>query len=247
MSPEIFFPLLSGAAAGGFVNGLAGSGMALLSLGIWLQVLPPWQAVSIVAAMSVASGLQGVWSIRRDLRYGTARLGRYLLPAFVGLPIGAAVLEIISAATLKLVVAGFLLLYGAFFMLRRSLPQMSRPTPVIDVLIGLLGGVLGGAAALSGVLLMMWFAVQPWTKNETSAVLRLFNLTILATAVGLFAWQGHYSRDTLVLTGVALPVTLIFSQVGLAVFRRLSDHQFRWLLVWLVFASGIVLALRELG
>jgi uncharacterized membrane protein YfcA len=88
--------------------------------------------------------------------------------------------------------------------------------------------------------------MQPWTKGETSAVLRPYNLIILSIAVVMFAWQGYYSRETLILTVIALPATLIASQVGLAVYRRLTDHQFRWLLVWLLFASGIVLALREL-
>ncbi|MCL4779006.1 MAG: hypothetical protein KJ049_02360 [Gammaproteobacteria bacterium] len=71
MPLELVLSLLAGAAAGGFVNGLAGFGTALLSLGIWLQVMPPWQAVSIVAAMSVVSGVQSLWFIRGELGSGT--------------------------------------------------------------------------------------------------------------------------------------------------------------------------------
>ena len=165
MPLELLLPLLAGAAAGGFINGLAGFGTALLSLGIWLQVLPPWQAVSIVAAMSVASGLQGVWSVRRDLPSGTRRLSRLLMPALIGAPLGAAILGFISATILKIVICSFMLLYGVFFLLRRSLPQIDRPMPVADVYIGFLGGVFGGAASLSGVLPTMWCAMQPWTKG----------------------------------------------------------------------------------
>lgn len=247
MSPELLVSLLIGAAAGGFINGLAGFGTALLSLGIWLQVLPPWQAVSIVVAMSVASGVQGVWSIRRDLRGRARHLARFLLPALVGVPLGAAMLDSISATMLKLAIASMMLLYGVFFLLRRSLPQVDRPMPVADALIGFLGGALGGAASLSGVLPTMWCALRPWSKRETSAVLRPYSLVILTVAVILFAWQGYYSHDTLILMAIALPATLMASHIGLAVFRRLTDHQFRWLLVWLLFASGILLALRELS
>lgn len=246
MTLELILTLLAGAAAGGFINGLAGFGTALLSLGIWLQVMPPWQAVSIVAAMSVVSGLQSIWIIRRDLRGGTGRLARFLLPAFVGIPLGSAALSLISAAALKLVIAGFMLLYGAFFALRRTLPQIDRPMPIADSVVGFLGGVLGGAASLSGALPTMWCTMRPWTKGETSAVLRPYNVVILGIATVLFAWQGYYSRDTLILMAIALPATLISSQIGIAVFRRLTDHQFRWLLVWLLFASGALLTLREL-
>lgn len=246
MSLELVLSLLAGAAAGGFVNGLAGFGTALLSLGIWLQVMPPWQAVSIVAAMSVVSGVQSLWFIRGELGSGTRRLPRFLLPALVGIPIGAATLEFISAPLLKLVIAGFMLLYGAFFAFRRSLPHLERPMPKTDALVGFCGGFLGGAASLSGALPTMWCAMQPWTKGETSAVLRPYNVVILGIAVGIFAWQGHYTRETLILMAIALPATIVSSQIGIAVFRRLSDQQFRRLLIWLLFSAGVLLALREL-
>ncbi len=246
MPSELILPLALGAAAGGFVNGLAGFGSALLSLGIWLQVMPPWQAVSIAAAMSVVSGVQSLWLIRRDLGGGTRRLHRFLLPAFAGIPLGSAALGLVSAAALKIAVAGFMLLYGAFFALRRSLPQIARPMPAADAVVGFLGGVLGGAASLSGALPTMWCAMQAWTKGETSAVLRPYNVVILGLAAAIFAWQGYYAGETLVLMAIALPVTLVSSQIGVAVFRRLADHQFRWLLVWLLFAAGALLALHEL-
>lgn len=136
MSFENIALLITGAAAGGFINGLAGFGTALFSLGIWLQIMPTWQAVAIVAAMSVASGLQSLWLIRKDLNSGLSKLPRFLLPALAGLPAGAAILEMINGQVLKMVIAGFMLLYGAFFTLRRSLPQFSRPMPVVDSLIG---------------------------------------------------------------------------------------------------------------
>jgi len=247
MPLELVLSLLAGAAAGGFVNGLAGFGTALLSLGIWLQVMPPWQAVSIVAAMSVVSGVQSLWFIRGELGSGTLRLPRVLLPALIGIPLGAATLEFISAPLLKLVIAGFMLLYGAFFAFRRSLPHLARPMPKTDALVGFCGGFLGGAASLSGALPTMWCAMQPWTKGETSAVLRPYNVVILGIAVGIFSWQGYYTRDTLILMAIALPATIVSSQIGIAVFRRLSDQQFRRLLIWLLFSAGALLALRELA
>ena len=246
MSLELVLSLLAGAAAGGFVNGLAGFGTALLSLGIWLQVMPPWQAVSIVAAMSVVSGVQSLWFIRGELGSGTRRLPRFLLPALIGIPIGAATLEFISAPLLKLVIAGFMLLYGAFFAFRRSLPHLERPMPKTDAPVASCGGILGGAASLSGALPTMWCAMQPWTKGETSAVLRPYNVVILGIAVPIFAWQGYYTRETLILMAIALPATIASSQIGIAVFRRLSDQQFRRLLIWLLFSAGALLALREL-
>ncbi|MFC6758820.1 TSUP family transporter [Sulfitobacter porphyrae] len=67
MSLYFFVILTLGAAAGGFMNGLAGFGTALFALGFWLQIMPPAQAVAIVVVMSVVAGLQGVWLVRRSI------------------------------------------------------------------------------------------------------------------------------------------------------------------------------------
>ena len=65
MSVELIVWLVLGAAAVGFINGLAGFGTALMSLGVWLQLMALWQAVAVVAAMSATSGVQSLWLIRR--------------------------------------------------------------------------------------------------------------------------------------------------------------------------------------
>lgn len=239
--------LLAGALAGGFINGLAGFGTALLALGFWLQILPPQQAVGIVVIMSVASGLQGVWITRREIRDRPDRLLRFLLPGLIGLPLGVALLGMISVPLLKLTIAGFMIIYGGFFTLRRALPRFERPTPFIDAGIGFVGGILGGAASLSGALPTMWCAMRPWTKGETRAVLQPYNVAILGAAVVIFAFQGVYDLPTLGLTALALPGTLIGAQLGIALFRRLSDSQFRRVLIGVMFASGTLLAIKELA
>lgn len=246
MTTSFIAILLAGALAGGFINGLAGFGTALLALGFWLQIMPPQQAVGIVVIMSVVSGLQGLWITRREIRDRPGRLTRFLLPGLVGLPLGVTLLSMISVPLLKLTIASFMIIYGGFFTLRRALPCFERPTPLMDSGIGFLGGVLGGAASLSGALPTMWCAMRPWPKSETRAVLQPYNVGILGAAVAIFAFQGIYDRPTLVLTALALPGTLIGAQLGIALFRRLDDSQFRRLLIGLMFASGLVLAIKEL-
>lgn len=246
MTVAFVVALLAGAIAGGFINGLAGFGTALFALAIWLQIMPAKQAVPIVVVMSVISGLQGVWVVRNDIRRNPARLARFLWPAVIGVPIGVALLYVMSATILKLTIAAFLIVYGGFFTFRRALPRFDKPTPVWDGVVGFLGGVLGGAASLSGALPTMWCAMRPWSKGETRAVLQPYNVSVLALAILSFAWQGLYTRETLLLIAMALPGTLIGAQTGIALFHRLEDNEFRRLLIGIMFASGVLLALREL-
>lgn len=242
---EFFVLLFLGAASGGLINGLAGFGTALFALGFWLQIMPPLQAVSMVVVMSVASGMQGVWLVRKSITERPKRLARFLIPALPGIPLGVAALSFVPAEVLKITIAGFMLLYGGFFSFRSALPKLERKTPLIDGAVGFLGGLLGGAASLSGALPTMWCAMRPWPKTETRAVLQPFNVVVLGLALIVFALKGAYTWESLKLIALALPVTMIFAQIGIAIFNRLSDDQFRRLIIVLMFLSGLILMLRE--
>jgi len=245
MNSDTVLYVIAGAAAGGVINGLAGFGTALFALGFFLTVIPPLQAVAMLVVLSVVTGLQGVWVVRHAIGENPTRLARFLLPGLIGIPLGVLILSVIDAGTLKAVVAAMLLLYGGYFTLRARLPRFERSTPFWDMLVGFLGGVLGGAASLSGALPMMWCALRPWPKQETRAVLQPFNVVVLAVTTILLALKGAYTRETLIYLAIAIPAALLVAQLGITVFKRLSDTAFRRLLIVMTLVSGVILLLRE--
>lgn len=242
--PDYVF-IIAGAAAGGFINGLAGFGTSLFALGFFLSVLPPTQAVALVLLLSVLTGIQGVWVVRNAIMDNPRRLMRFLLPALVGIPLGVQCLRYVDVQALKLVIAGFLLFYGGFFMARQNLPKIHRATHGIDATVGFLGGFLGGLASLSGALPTMWCSMRPWPKAETRAVLQPFNVVVLGLSAVLLAWRGAYTAETLWFSVIAFPTALAFAQIGIAVFKRVPDATFRRLLIILCFVSGLILMARE--
>ncbi len=239
MNTETILFLLLGAAAGGFINGLAGTGTALFALGFYLVVLDPVTAVAIVALMSVLAGLQGLWIVRAEIFAQPRRLLRFLLPGLAGVPVGLILLDIIDESTLRIAIATLLIIYGGYFGFRAALPAFSRPTPLIDSTFGLAGGVLGGATAISGVIPAMWLSLRPWTKSETRAVLQPYNVTILTTTISLLFLKGAYDRAALNALLVTVPSGLIAAQIGIMVFRSLSDTGFRRLLIILTLLMGL--------
>lgn len=238
--------IFAGAAAGGFINGLAGFGTALFALGFFLTVLPPTQAVALVLMLSVVTGVQGVWVVRLAMFDNPRRLMRFLLPALLGIPLGVMSLRFVDVAMLKLVIASFLLIYGGFFMARSTLPKLDRPTPFIDSSVGFLGGFLGGLASLSGALPTMWCALRSWPKAETRAVLQPYNVVVLGLSALLLAARGAYTSETLQFALIAIPTALVAAQIGIIVFRRIPDAAFQRLLIALCFVSGVILLAREL-
>lgn len=246
MSADFYIYLGLGALAGGFINGLSGTGTALFALGFYLVVLDPIRAVAIVAFMSVLAGLQGLWIVRAEIKAQPKRLLRFLVPGLIGVPIGLSLLSSIDEGTLRIAVASLLIIYGGYFSFRASLPAFSRRTPIIDSVVGLIGGVLGGAAGVSGAIPAMWLSIRPWTKSDTRAVLQPFNVAVLITTVGLLFFEGAYDHIALSALLITIPVGLIAAQIGIRVFKMLSDTGFRRLLIVLTLLMGIGIMVSEL-
>ncbi|MEP6021517.1 MAG: sulfite exporter TauE/SafE family protein [Paracoccaceae bacterium] len=246
MTVEFITFLVLGAAAGGFINGLSGTGTALFALGFYLVVLQPVTAVAIVAFMSILAGLQGLWVVRHAIAANPKRLLRFLIPGLAGVPIGLILLDVIDVRSLRIGIALFLILYGGYFAFRAALPAFSRSTPWIDALIGGIGGLLGGAASMSGAIPAIWLSLRPWPKAETRAVLQPYNVAVLTTTVTLLFLKGAYDATALRALIVTVPCGLIAAQIGIFVFRRLSDDMFRRLLIILTLMMGIGLLISEL-
>jgi len=239
MTTHMLTFLVLGALSGGFINGLTGTGTALFALGFYLLVLDPLQAVAIVALMSVLAGLQGLWVVRTTILSNIKRLTRFLVPGLFGVPMGVSLLVLIDAGTLRLTIALFLIVYGAYFGLRRTLPKFERRTPIADSVIGFFGGLFGGAASVSGAIPSMWLSLRPWPKAEVRAVLQPFNVAILSTTVALLMLRGAFDKTALGALLITVPVGLFAAQIGIFVFKRLSDELFRRLLIGLTLLMGL--------
>ncbi|WP_375230538.1 sulfite exporter TauE/SafE family protein [Roseobacter sp. S98] len=234
-----------GAAAAGFVNGLAAFGTALFAMGFFLTVMPPVQAVALSVGLAAVNGLQGAWVVRREIAQNPARLARFAVPGLLGVPLGVSLLQVLDADVLKLTIALFLICYGGYFTLRRQLPAVTPGTGLPDMAVGFSGGILGGAAALSGALPTMWCSLRGWPKSELRAVLQPFNVIILSATLVLLVFSGAFTAQTLVFFALALPVALLFARLGLMVFRRLPDAVFTRLLIGLCLVSGTAMLIRE--
>ena len=246
MITEFHVYLALGALAGGFINGLSGTGTALFALGFYLVVLDPIKAVAVVALMSILAGLQGLWVVRAEIKSQPLRLFRFLIPGLIGVPIGLSLLEKFDEGTLRISVATLLIVYGVYFGFRASLPAFSRRTPVLDSVVGLIGGILGGAASVSGAIPAMWLSIRPWTKAETRAVLQPFNVAVLSTTVFLLYFKGAYDQTALTALMITMPVGLLAAQIGITVFKRLTDTIFRRLLILLTLLMGVGIMISEL-
>ncbi|ACO78434.1 hypothetical protein AvCA_22430 [Azotobacter vinelandii CA] len=237
--------ILAGALSGGFVTGLAGFGTGLTALGFWLHAVEPAIAAALVVLCSVVGQVQSLCSLRRAFAW--ERAWPFLVGGLAGVPLGVAALRILEVQTFKLLLGVLLIGYTGLMLALRRLPTVALwGGRLADGLVGAGGGALGGVAGLSGPLPTIWCGLRGWSADMQRGVYQPYNLGILCVVLGLYAGQGLLTRQVWELAALCLPATLLGSWLGVRLYRRVSDWQFRYLVLWLLFASGLVLSLSSL-
>ena len=181
--------VLGGAFAGGFVSGLAGFGTGLVALGIWLHVLAPAPAATLVVICSVVSQVQTIPAIWHAI--DRARVGPMLAAGLVGVPVGTRLLVHLDPGVFRLAMGVLLLTFSGFMLLGRVRAQVAWGGRVADGAVGFAGGILGGLAGLSGPLPTMWATLRGWGKDERRGVFQAFNLAVLSAASSVARGLRH--------------------------------------------------------
>jgi len=245
MSSIAFVLLFFGARAGGFVSGLAGFGTALMTLGIWLYVLPPAVAVPLVLICSIVaqtSTLPGIW---RSIDFKL--VWPFLVGGLAGVPLGTMLVAHADPRIFKLSVGVLLLIFPAALYFNRKPMALSIGGRAGDAAIGFAGGTLCGLAGLSGPLPTLWASVRGWSKNERRGVFQIFNWTVLSAALCLQAGTGFITREVIWLALLAFPGTVFGAWLGTRTYHVLSDRNFHDVVLGLLFLSGVGLVWSSAG
>jgi uncharacterized membrane protein YfcA len=220
----------------GFVNGLSGAGFALVSLGFWLHAMSPITAAPLAAFCSVAGHVQSLPRIWANV--SIQRLWPYLVAGLIGVPIGTALLDRVRVQPLKLGVGLLLIAYVSWMGLMRRPPIVRGGGRLADAAVALVAGVMGGLA--------IWAQLRGWDRHQQRAVNQPFNMSVLALSVVTAGIAGFLDRTFFVWALMALPATLIGAQVGVRVYGRITDVQFRWIVLAILGGSGVVLVVSAL-
>jgi uncharacterized membrane protein YfcA len=236
--------VVAGALAAGFVNGLSGTGYALVALGFWLQAMSPLTAAPLTALCGVAGHIQSLPRIWSGVRW--PRLWPMLTAGIVGVPLGTLLLNHLEPRPLKAGVGLLLIVYSGWMALARRPPIVTGGGRAADAAVGLIGGVMGGMASLSGPAPAIWAQLRGFGKDEQRGVNQPFNMSVLFLALVSAGIAGFLDRTFLIWAAITVPTTLIGARIGLALYGRINDVQFRRILLGLLCLSGLTLILTSL-
>lgn len=223
------------------ISGLAGFGFALIASAIWLHALPPILSAPLMVAYGLLVQVYAFWKLTGSLRY--SRLFPFVLGSAIGVPFGVGLLGWASPAHLRIGTGVFLILFSLYSFLRPTLPQFHAAGRVADSCIGVLNGILGGATALAGIVVIIWSSLRGWTKDEQRAV---FQPTTFATYLMVALWlggSGHFTRDIAQWVILGLPALALGTWLGWRLYGRLDEAAFRKVVLVLLLTSGAALAL----
>lgn len=236
--------VLLGALCGGFVTGLAGFGTGLTALAFWLHVMNPAAAAVLVVACSVVGQSQSIYRLRRTVSW--PRIWPFLAGGIAGVPAGAALLGSVDPGVLKGILGLFLMAYTGVVLAARRFPATAWGGKLADGVVGFGGGTLGGLAGLSGPLPTIWCGVRGWSADAQRAVYQPFNLIVLAITLCVYVAQGSLAGDIGWMAVTCIPATLAGTHLGIRTYGRITDRQFRGLVLGLLFVSGMVLTWSNL-
>ena len=169
-----------------------------------------------------------------------------LLPfLLVGLLMGAFVLLKVPTQWLLLGLGGFVLLFGAHYLInRKSMLRLPRWTVAP---IGLFAGTTSSALGVGGPIYVFYFTARGATPEQIRATVpAVFSFTTVAR-IAIFAGVGLFNVNVLITAAVLLPVMALGLWCGQRLHGRLTRDQAVRIIGALLLLSGVSLLVRAMS
>jgi uncharacterized protein len=238
LSPEVGV-LLLGTFVAALVTGISGFAFGLVAAAIWLQTLPPSEVTALIVAYALLIQGYAVWKLRKTIV--PDRLWPFLIGSAAGIPGGVAILHWLSSAQMKVAVAGLLVLFSVYNLVRPKMPSVAWAGRPGDSVVGVLNGALGAATGLAGILVVIWSSARGWSANEQRAVFQPAAVATFAMCLPVVGGAGLMSSRVITLFLVGLPALVVGTMAGWALYGRLDEATFRKIVLWLLLASGLAM------
>jgi uncharacterized protein len=235
----------------GVVSGLAGFAFsAVAACVLWL--LPPLQAVPLIMLLSACNQLLSIGKLRQEMTLFSTdeREGAlpYIIGGFAGVPIGVALLRGLPTSLFAGGLGAFLIAYSVFMLVMPGRFHITLSGWKVTAAVGALGGIVGGFSGFGASILVVYLGLRGEGKSATRGITQPYILTMQLVSLGVLAVTDSaiFNASFWFLWAVTLPAVLLGSGTGVALYRRLSDSNFRYAVLILLILSGASLVAKTL-
>jgi uncharacterized protein len=231
--------LIAGAVLAGFAQGLSGFAFSMIAMSFWAWAIPP----QVAAPLAVFGGLIGQLLSFAQVRggYDLKKIAPLVAGGLVGVPIGVFALHNFDPTRFRLVVGILLTLYGSYGLLASGHWRIKRGGAMLDALIGVVGGSLGGLGGMSGTVPAIWTQTRGWSRDLRRATMQVYNIAMHVFTLTVYAGTGGFKGLDARLFLIAAPAMLIPGWFGARVYKNISERLFQRIVFALVLFSGLAL------
>ncbi len=234
----IIFAILSLVAE--ILGTVGGFGSSLFFVPIAGYFLDFHSVLGITALFHVFSNIAKITMFRHGFdRHLLVTVG---IPAVVFVMIGAMLTRYMNSHVLQLILAAFLILISAVFLIFKNLKV--KPTLFNSLsggaLSGLTAGLLGSGGAIRGLTLAA-FNIEKSVFIATSA---LIDLGVDLSRSAVYISNGYVHKHDLYLIAILLVVSFAGTFIGKRILNYFSEAQFRYLVLSLIFLIGLTSLLK---
>jgi uncharacterized protein len=231
--------LSTGICFAGVLSGAFGVAFPLIAGPLFLLLYKPSDALLLTALCTLLSNLSSAVLLRHSIKYQLR--WQLIIPVLIGIPLGTALVTHIEAPTALRTGFGLLLAITSAVCLLPRKVIITGEHSLVDLIIGILGGVLGGMFAAPVALTATWLSMRGLEKMIIRALLQPLMILSQLIIVLSLCCTGSLRLHILYTVGLYIPALMLGVLCGVFIFNVISTSAYIKVVNVLILLVGIIL------
>ena len=235
--PNILFFLCS-SFLGSVIQAVSGFGFGIFVMTLFPYILPSSTSTALSSMLSLASST--VLTIRLRDKCNWKRIAMpiigYFIVSSVAISISVQSADDIYKKLLALVLIG-LAVYFLFFSQRIKIP----PTPLMGLLAGAIGGILGGFFAMGGPPVVLYLLNTGDDNDQYMVNIQTYFTVTNAYSFVVRAANGIITGEVMLWWCLGVPAMMLGVYVGRKLFKRLNPAMLKKIVYFYMAISGVIM------
>lgn len=166
------------------------------------------------------------------------------IPAIIFVSVGAYISKYFDPKILTYILGIFLVIFSLIFLIFKKFKIQAKPRNAIigGALSGLSAGVLGTGGAIRGMTLSAF----KLDKNKFIATSAVIDFGVDLSRSIVYYFNGYMHKEHLYLIPILIVVGIIGTWIGKNILNRISQDQFRHIVLFLILGIGIISIISNL-
>jgi uncharacterized membrane protein YfcA len=142
----------------------------------------------------------------------------------------------------------FLIIYSVLVLLKPDSLRIKLSGSKPAAAVGAAGGIIGGFSAFPGSMPVVYLGLRGVSKAEIRGITQPYIPALQLISLGILAFTRStiFNAQFWLLWALTLPAVLLGSSTGVALYRRMSEVNFRRAVLILLIVSGVSLLAKTL-